>query len=117
MEKSGNIINKYSNRRSFLKNGVAVAGAATVGAGLLSNNTAAFAQGSGESLTSGDVAVLRFLAAAELIESDLWQQYAELGGIGDNLPVEINQNQPMNPYQVALMQLDPDGPQYIQSNT
>src|SRR4030081_1036689 len=32
-------------------------------------------------LTEGDVAILRFLAAAELIESDLWQQYNELGGV------------------------------------
>ena len=28
--------------------------------------------------TGRDVAILRFLAAAELIETDLWQQYAEL---------------------------------------
>jgi hypothetical protein len=28
-------------------------------------------------ITRGDIAILRFLAAAELIESDLWQQYNE----------------------------------------
>jgi hypothetical protein len=33
-------------------------------------------------LTKGDVAILRFLAGAEIIETDLWQQYNELGGIG-----------------------------------
>ena len=35
-------------------------------------------------LNPGDAAILRFLAAAELIEADLWTQYAELGGIGNN---------------------------------
>jgi hypothetical protein len=67
-------------------------------------------------ITAGDVAILRFLAAAELIEADLWTQYAELGGIG-NLPVEINPNETVNPYQAALSNLDSDGPQYIASNT
>ena len=61
--------------------------------------------------------ILRFLAAAELIESDLWIQYAELGGIGNNPPIEVDQNQLLNPYQVALSNLDGDGPQYITSNT
>ena len=37
-------------------------------------------------LTEGDVAILRFLAAAELIESDLWQQYNELGGAAGGNP-------------------------------
>jgi hypothetical protein len=32
-------------------------------------------------ITQGDVAILRFLAAAELIETHLWQQYNELGGV------------------------------------
>jgi hypothetical protein len=59
-------------------------------------------------LTKGDVAILQFLAAAELIEADLWQQYAELGG--------VTQGQ-QNPYQVALQNLDGDGSQYITSNT
>jgi hypothetical protein len=27
------------------------------------------------SLTAGDAAILRFLAAAEILESDLWKQY------------------------------------------
>jgi len=68
-------------------------------------------------LTPGDAAILRFLAAAELIESDLWIQYAELGGIGNNPPVEIDPSQFMNNYQIALSNLDGDGPQYISSNT
>jgi hypothetical protein len=104
------------DRRSFMKSGLLTGGAAAVGAGLLARGTSARAQRSGY-LNNGDAAILRFLAAAELIESDLWVQYAELGGIGDNKPVEVNMNQSMNTYQVALSNLDTDGPQYIASNT
>jgi len=104
------------DRRSFMKSGLLTGGAAAVGAGLLANGTPARAQERGR-LNPGDVAILRFLAAAELIESDLWQQYAELGGIGNNLPIEINPNQQLNNYQIALSNLDGDGPQYITSNT
>jgi hypothetical protein len=64
------------------------------------------------------VAILRLLAAAELIEADLWQQYAELGGLTPGQqPVETNPSfTPMNSYQAAFMNLDSDGPQYISSN-
>jgi hypothetical protein len=91
-----------NNRRSFLKGTLsAAAGAATLsGVNLL-------AQGRG-GLTNGDAAILKFLAAAELIEADLWQQYAELGGVTTGT---------QNGYQTALQQLDPDGSQYIISNT
>ena len=34
-------------------------------------------------LDRGDAAILRFLCAAEILETDLWQQYNELGGIQD----------------------------------
>ena len=87
-----------------------------MGAGLLSKATLAHAQESG-SLNSGDVAILRFLAAAELIEADLWTQYAELGGLGKLPPIEVDPHEHLNPYQVALSNLDSDGPQYIKSNT
>jgi hypothetical protein len=108
------------DRRSFMKSGLLAGGAAAVGAGLLANGTSAQAQYGGEHgrLNAGDVAILRFLAAAELIESDLWIQYAELGGIGNNPPIEVAPpNPPMNNYQIALSNLDTDGPQYITSNT
>ena len=59
-------------------------------------------------LTKGDIAILRFLAAVELIESDLWQQYEELGGVTQG---------PQNSYQLALQFLDGDAAQYITSNT
>jgi len=84
------------DRRSFMKSGLLAGGAAAVGAGLLTNGTSAQAQERGR-LNPGDAAILRFLAAAELIEADLWTQYAELGGIDNNLPI--------------------DCPQYIASNT
>ena len=108
---------KAPNRRSFLKKSV-IAGAAVAGAGLLAKGRAAFAQtASSKSLPGGDIAILQFLAAAELIESDLWTQYAELGGIGDLPPIEVDPNERLNLYQIALSNLDSDGPQYIASNT
>jgi hypothetical protein len=112
-------ISRSVDRRSFLKGGL-LAGGAAVGAGLLASGPLARAQAQTQesgSLNAGDVAILRFLAAAELIESDLWTQYAELGGIGDLPPIEVDPNEKLNPYQVALSNLDSDGPQYISSNT
>jgi len=119
MEKSESVMKRPVNRRSLLKSGMLAGGAVVVGAGtgLFSGGKAAFAQDSGGGLTKGDVAILRFLAAVELIESDLWTQYAELGGIGNNLPIEVDPNQQLNSYQAALSNLDGDGPQYITSNT
>ncbi|MGD0891667.1 MAG: hypothetical protein ABR923_09050 [Terracidiphilus sp.] len=107
------------DRRSFMRSGLLAGGAATIGAGMLTNATSARAEigSSGGRLNPGDAAILRFLAAAELIESDLWTQYAELGGIGKNPPIEVDPGQTMNTYQVALSNLDGDGPQYISSNT
>lgn len=99
-----------------MKSGLLAGGAAVAGAGLLTKGTPARAEERGR-LREGDAAILRFVAAAELIESDLWIQYAELGGIGNNPPVEIDPNQAMNNYQIALSNLDGDGPQYITSNT
>lgn len=58
-------------------------------------------------LPRGDVAILQFLAAAELIESDFWQQYNELGGVNGGNPAYI----------LALQNLDSDMPQYISDNT
>jgi hypothetical protein len=111
-----------TNRRSFLKKGALAAGAATMGAGVLTRGLSTFAQSTTASsapLSAGDIAILQFLAAAELIESDLWIQYAELGGIGNDQPIEVNPNPSpaLNNYQIALSNLDSDGPQYIASNT
>src|ERR1700683_2104012 len=104
------------SRRSFMRGSLA-AGAAVIGASALSE-TRLFAA-PGLPLGPGDVAILQFLAAAELIEADLWTQYAELGGIGNDQPIEVNPNPApaLNNYQLALSNLDSDGPQYISSNT
>jgi hypothetical protein len=90
-------------RRSFLK-GVGLASAAAVpGTALFASEAAARPS----RITGGDVAVLRFLSAAEQIEADLWQQYNELGGVnGGN-----------SAYMAALENLDGDMPQYIADNT
>src|SRR5216683_7277159 len=76
--------NHKENRRSFLKKGVLAAGAATAGAGLLATRLSAVSHGQEEKsgrLTPGDAALLRFAAAAEILETDFWVQYNELGGI------------------------------------
>lgn len=105
--------NQPANRRSFLKKGFLGAGAAAVGAGLLANGSSTFGQGPDEgNLSKGDVAILQLLLAAEIIETDLWQQYKELGG------VEAAANNPVvQPYVNGLVQLDGDMPQYISDNT
>jgi len=117
-----------SNRRSFLRKGVAAAGAATVGLGLLKSPSRAYAQehedGNGR-LNRGDAAILRFLQALETIEADLWRQYAELGGAGaktpgtvGNSPIDLSFPTALAPLYIAgLQQLDGDMPQYIDDNT
>jgi Ferritin-like domain len=72
------------------------------------------AQAGSSNLTTGDAAILRFLAAAEIIETDLWQQYNELAGIQDS---EVPGGSGNEPYSDALEQLDDDMPQYIHDNT
>jgi hypothetical protein len=90
-------------RRSFLR-GVGLAGAAAIPGSALFATEAIAHSGA---LTRGDIAILRFLAAAELIESDLWEQYNELGGQNGGNPA----------YMAALSNLDGDMPQYISDNT
>ncbi len=117
MKEITDVLERPSNRRSFLKKSAVAGAAAAVGASVLGKGLPLLAQeSSNASITKGDVAILRFLAAAEIIESDLWTQYAELGGIGKLPPIEVNPNEKLNPYQVALSNLDSDGPQYIASN-
>src|SRR5712692_191024 len=105
------------NRRSFVKNGL-VAGAATVGAGLLAASPDVLAKEGPEEhsgrLTPGDAALLRFAAAAEILETDFWVQYNELGGIPDN---EVPGGTGNPAYTAALEVLDGDMDQYIHDNT
>src|SRR5260370_28799032 len=59
--------------------------------------------------------ILKFLAAIEIIETDLWTQYNELGGVQDN---EVpGQTGGSAKYTAALVTLDQDMPQYIHDNT
>src|ERR1700761_5751183 len=90
-------------RRSFLKQ-AGLASAAALSASALTAGSAA-AQSSGP--TAGDIAILRFLAAAELLESDLWEQYNELGGLHGGNPAYIK----------ATENIDGDQPAYISGNT
>src|SRR2546427_6725156 len=120
MKRSETDPRNHSNRRSFIKNGMLVAGGATAGAGLLADGLSVFGQEGPEeasgTLTPGDAAILRFLAAAEILESDLWVQYNELGGIQDNERPELGGGG--NPAYIAkLVNLDEDMPQYIHDNT
>jgi hypothetical protein len=98
-------------RRSFLRNLGLGAALLAPGAALLTGSGAAWAKNEKgkkkKGLTRGDVAILQLLAAAELIETDLWQQYNELGGV----------DAPDSGYKAGLVILDGDQPQYIADNT
>jgi hypothetical protein len=101
-------------RRSFLRRGMAAVGAASAGlAGLLGSPRRARADVN-FGITMGDAAILRFLAAAEILETDLWQQYNELGGIQD---AEVPGGSGSPVYTKALAVLDTDMAQYIHDNT
>jgi hypothetical protein len=115
-----------TSRRSFLLTGAA-AGAATAGAGLVAKGSPAFARkkhnkrhkahkadNENGRLTRGDAAILRFLAAAEILETDLWQQYNELAGIQDS---EVPGGTGNPAYTEAVAVLDEDMDQYIHDNT
>jgi len=118
-----------ANRRSFLKKSLVAGALATAGAGVLSKVPNAFGQTQTRSgsLTKGDAAILRFLAAAEIIESDLWLQYQELGGVQDDevaqlasklipgYPARATGGNPL--YMEDLLPLDSDMSQYIHDNT
>jgi Ferritin-like domain len=94
-------------RRSFLRRLGLGAALLVPGAALLSGSSKALAANGRQRLNPGDVAILQLLAAAELIEADLWQQYKELGGV----------DSPESGYRAGLEILDEDQPQYISDNT
>jgi Ferritin-like domain len=96
-----------ANRRWFMKRSLAAVGAASAGNRLL-------AQSSSGQLTKGDAALLRFAAAAEVLESDFWIQYNELGGVQD---AEVPGGTGSPAYTAKLENLDSDFPQYIHDNT
>ncbi len=98
------------SRRSFLGTSLAV-GAGTIGVGLLTGPRTAEARGG---LTPGDAALLRFAAAAEILEADFWIQYNELGGVQD---AEVPGGTGNEDYTEAIEVLDEDMPIYIHDNT
>jgi hypothetical protein len=99
------------SRRSLMFRGAALGVGATAAGRLLVDPPLGVAKGG---LTKGDAAILRFLAAAEIIESDLWQQYNELAGIQDS---EVPGGTGNPDYTEAVAVLDEDMDQYIHDNT
>jgi len=117
MSKLKKILDGAPSRRSFLKNSMVAGAVATAGAGILAGPLSPLSEAQeskGPGITKGDIAILRFLAAAEILETDLWQQYNELGGIQDQ-EVPGGSGSPL--YTLALGQLDEDMDQYIHDNT
>src|ERR1700738_166067 len=123
MKDNGSVFGGTKNRRSFLKNGVAVAGAASMAAALLPGTASAFGGDENDdraAITKGDIAILTFLSALEQVEADLWIQYAELGGATKQgrSPIDIPFKTGLAPdYITGLLVLDGDMPQYIADNT
>jgi hypothetical protein len=123
MKKSEGMFTTPANRRSFLKNGMVVAGAVTMGAALLPGTPVFAGDENGDDrapITKGDVAILTFLSALEQVEADLWIQYAELGGATNQglSPIDVPFASGLAPaYITGLMVLDGDMPQYISDNT
>jgi len=117
---------KAFNRRAFMRSSV-IAGAVMTGAGILESVPSALAEQGKGGLTRGDAAILRWLAAAEIIESDLWLQYQELTGLQDDEVAKIASQQipgyPATatggsaPYTNAVSQLDGDMSTYVHDNT
>src|SRR3954463_11168597 len=101
---------RTTDRRSFLLTGAAMGAGAIGVTRALAHPSRASADGG---LPSGDVAILQFLAAAELLEADLWGQYNELAGIPDH---EVPGGRGNRKYTKALSVLDDDMSQYIHDN-
>ena len=110
-EKRINHRRRIVSRRSFLGTSFAL-GAGALGAGLLPSPRGAEAIRGG--LTPGDAALLRFAAAAEILEADFWIQYNELGGVQDD---EVPGGTGNEAYTEAIEVLDEDMPIYIHDNT
>ncbi len=113
IEQDSNTRARGMDRRKFIAAGLA-AGVGLAPLGRAATALAAGPVGKSSKLSEGDAAILRFLAAAELLETDLWQQYNELGGIQDS---EVPGGSGSKPYIKALEKLDEDMPQYIHDNT
>jgi hypothetical protein len=109
---SGTLNGTGQNRRNFLKTGFTAAGVAAAGLALSEHSASAAAQSG--TLAAGDVAILQFLAAGELLEVDFWTQYNELGGIQDS---EVSGGTGNDVYTERLRSIDRNFPQYVHDNT
>jgi len=119
MNENGHTPQDLISRRSVMFKGAALGVGATAVGRLLADPPEVFAskgrtKAQGGRLTRGDAAILRFLAAAELVESDLWQQYNELAGIQDR---EVPGGSGNDAYTEAVEVLDEDMNQYVHDNT
>ena len=101
-------------RRAFLRQAGLASAAAVPVAGIAASGASARTTRRGKGPTEGDFAILRFLCAAEILESDLWEQYAGFGGQASSERPKDGAN---HAYMAALMNLDGDMPQYISDNT
>jgi hypothetical protein len=122
MKEKSNVFGGAKNRRSFLKNGMVAAGAATMSASLLPGALQVFGREEDDRapITKSDIAILTFLSALEQVEADLWIQYAELGGATNQglSPIDLPFATGLAPaYITGLLVLDGDMPQYIADNT
>lgn len=117
MHSPWNSVKTEINRRTFVKKGLSVAGVVTAGVGLMANGSSLLAEESTERsgrLSRGDAALLRFAAAAEILETDFWVQYNELCGIPD---AEVPGGTGNPAFTAALSVLDADMAQYVHDNT
>ena len=105
--------NRVVGRRSFLRQ-AGLASVAAVPATAVAASAASARTHKANEPTDGDFAILRFLCAAEILESDLWEQYARFGGQASSERPADGAN---HAYVAALMNLDGDMPQYISDNT
>lgn len=94
----------------FLGNGRLEASIAAAGVTLNRIRNTSFGQRldyTDDPLTKGEISILKFLTSIELIESDLWQQYDELGGMT---------TRSQNNYQLAFQFLHRHGSKSITAN-
>jgi hypothetical protein len=101
--------NIKADRRGFLRT------SALAGTALVASTSLPLAQGVGSTaITQGDINILRLFAALEILETDFWQQYNELGGVQDR---EVPGGSGNQEYTEALNNLDEDMSVYVHDNT
>jgi len=103
-------------RRTFLCRMGLGAIALAPGAALFSSASNAFGEEDAieSGIRAGDAALLRFAAAAEILEADFWIQYNELGGVQDS---EVPGGSGNPDYTEALEIIEDEMGDYIHDNT